>query len=99
MSPAVLVLAAHGSADPRAAITTHAVAEQIRRDRPGLGVRVAFCERSTPNLRDVVADVRGDAIVRPCCLPTRITPGSTSRRCSRIPAACRPMCSAKTIGW
>jgi sirohydrochlorin ferrochelatase len=68
MSPAVLVLAAHGSADPRAATTTHALAEQIRRDRPGLGVRVAFCERSTPNLRDVVADVRGNAIVTPLLL-------------------------------
>ena len=68
MRPAVLVLAAHGSADPRAAITTHAVAEQIRRDRPGLGVRVAFCERSTPNLRDVVADVGGKAIVTPLLL-------------------------------
>jgi sirohydrochlorin ferrochelatase len=68
MSPPVLVLAAHGSADPRAAITTHALAEQIRRDRPGLGVRVAFCERSAPNLRDVVADVRGNAIVTPLLL-------------------------------
>ncbi len=68
MSPPVLVLAAHGSADPRAAITAHALAEQIRRDRPGLGVRVAFCERSAPNLRDVVADVRGNAIVTPLLL-------------------------------
>jgi sirohydrochlorin ferrochelatase len=68
MSPPVLVLAAHGSADPRAAITTHALAEQIRRDRPGLGVRVAFCERSAPHLRDVVADVRGNAIVTPLLL-------------------------------
>lgn len=68
MSPPILVLAAHGSADPRAATTTHAVAEQIRRDRPGLGVRVAFCERSTPNLRDVVADVRGNAVVTPLLL-------------------------------
>jgi len=68
MSPAVLVLAAHGSADPRAAVSTRAVAEQIRRERPGLGVRVAFCERSTPNLRDVVADVGGKAIVTPLLL-------------------------------
>jgi sirohydrochlorin ferrochelatase len=68
MSPAILVLTAHGSADPRAARSTHAVAEQIRRDRPGLGVRVAFCERSTPNLRDVVADLRGNAVVTPLLL-------------------------------
>jgi sirohydrochlorin ferrochelatase len=68
MSRTVLVLAAHGSADPRAAVTTHAVADRIRSDRPGLDVRVAFCERSTPNLRDVVADVRGNAIVTPLLL-------------------------------
>lgn len=68
MSRTVLVLAAHGSADSRAAVTTHAVADRIRSDRPGLDVRVAFCERSTPNLRDVVADVRGNAIVTPLLL-------------------------------
>ena len=60
---AVLVLAAHGSADPRAAVTTHAVAAQIRCERPGLDVRVAFCERSTPNLRDVVAGARSNPTV------------------------------------
>jgi sirohydrochlorin ferrochelatase len=57
MSPAVLVLTAHGSVDPRAAANTHANAELIRRARPGLDVRVAFCEKSTPNVRDVVAEV------------------------------------------
>ena len=59
MSAAVLVLTAHGSADPRAAVNTNAVADEIRRHRPGLDVRVAFCEQSTPNLRDVVADTPG----------------------------------------
>jgi sirohydrochlorin ferrochelatase len=55
MNSAVLVLTAHGSADPRAAANTHAVARRIRRLRPSLEVRVAFCEQSTPNLRDVLA--------------------------------------------
>src|ERR1700739_4637918 len=54
---AVLVLTAHGSVDPRAAANTHAIAERIRRDRPGLDVRLAFCETSTPNVRDVVAEI------------------------------------------
>ena len=54
MTSDILVLAAHGSADPRAAVNTRAVAQDIRRQRPGLDVRVAFCEKSTPNLRDVV---------------------------------------------
>lgn len=55
MSQPVLVLTAHGSADPRAAANTHAVAERIRHQRPDVAVRAAFCETSTPNLRDVVA--------------------------------------------
>jgi sirohydrochlorin ferrochelatase len=67
MSRATLVLTAHGSADPRAAVNTHAVAEAIRRQRAGLDVRVAFCEQSTPNLHDVVAGVR-EAVVAPLLL-------------------------------
>lgn len=63
----VLVLTAHGSADPRAAANTSAVADDIRRIRPGLDVRVAFCEQSTPNLRDVLAGT-SRAIVTPLLL-------------------------------
>jgi sirohydrochlorin ferrochelatase len=62
-----LVLTAHGSADPRSAVTTHAVAEQIRRLRPGLDLRPAFCEQASPNLRDVLARSTG-AVVTPLLL-------------------------------
>ncbi len=55
-----LILTAHGSADPRSAATTYAVAEDIRVARPGLEVRVAFCEKNSPNLRDVLIEL-GDA--------------------------------------
>jgi len=68
---AVLVLTAHGSADPRAALNTYAIADEIRRQRPCLNVRVAFCEQSTPNLREVVAETAGagdDAVVTPLLL-------------------------------
>lgn len=68
MSPRSLVLTAHGSADLRAAVNTHAVADEIRRQRPHLDVRVAFCEQSTPNLRDVVADVQAASVVTPLLL-------------------------------
>lgn len=64
----MMVLTAHGSADPRSAVTTEAVADQIRRLRPGLDVRVAFCENSTPNLRDVLAGLNGPAVVTPLLL-------------------------------
>jgi sirohydrochlorin ferrochelatase len=49
-----LVLTAHGSRDPRSAANTRAIAGHLRRVAPELAVRVAFCEHSTPNLRDVL---------------------------------------------
>ena len=63
-----LILTAHGSADPRSADITHGVAAQIRLLRPGLGVDVAFCEKSEPNLRDVLAGLRGPGVVTPLLL-------------------------------
>jgi sirohydrochlorin ferrochelatase len=63
-----LVLAAHGSADPRSATVTHAVAGRIRRLRPWLDVRPAFLEQTTPNLRDVLVDVPADSVVVPFLL-------------------------------
>jgi sirohydrochlorin ferrochelatase len=63
-----MVLTAHGSTDPRSAATTHAVADQIRRLRSGLDVRVAFCEKSTPNLRDVLTGLDGPAVMTPLLL-------------------------------
>jgi sirohydrochlorin ferrochelatase len=63
-----LILTAHGSADPRSAGVTHAVAEQVRLRRPGLDVRVAFCEKNSPNLSDVLRTLRGPAVVAPLLL-------------------------------
>ncbi|HEY9305642.1 MAG TPA: sirohydrochlorin chelatase [Mycobacterium sp.] len=60
-----LVLAAHGSADPRSAGNARAIANQIRFMRPSLGVRVAFCELNTPRLNDVL---RPGAVVTPLLL-------------------------------
>ncbi|UNB54948.1 sirohydrochlorin chelatase [Mycolicibacterium sp. YH-1] len=53
----VLILAAHGSADPRSATVTHALAGRIRRLRPWLAVRAAFLDHSEPSLTDVLADI------------------------------------------
>jgi sirohydrochlorin ferrochelatase len=60
-----LVLAAHGSADPRSAANARAVADRIRRMRPGLDVRVAFCELNAPRLVDVLTP---EAVVTPFLL-------------------------------
>ncbi len=66
--PSTLILTAHGSADPRSAQVTHAVAALVRARRPGLDVRVAFCERAEPNLRDVLSGLDGPAVVAPLLL-------------------------------
>lgn len=63
-----MLLTAHGSADPRAAANTRAVAGQLRRIAPELDVRTAFCEHNTPNLRDVLPEVSGDVVVAPLLL-------------------------------
>lgn len=62
-----LVLTAHGSADPRSAAVTHAVAGRIRRLRPWLDVRPAFLERTAPSLGEVLTDT-ADAVVTPFLL-------------------------------
>lgn len=49
-----LVLTAHGSKDPRSAANARAVADRVARMRPGLDVRLAFCELNTPSLVDVL---------------------------------------------
>jgi sirohydrochlorin ferrochelatase len=54
-----LVLTAHGSADPRSAANARAVAGLVKRMRPGLDVRLAFCELTAPSLVDVLDDVSG----------------------------------------
>ena len=61
-------MTAHGSADPRSAAITHAVADQVRLQRPSVDVRVAFCEKNSPNLRDVLCTVPGPAVVTPLLL-------------------------------
>ncbi|MFI5511060.1 sirohydrochlorin chelatase [Mycobacterium sp. NPDC051804] len=58
-----LVLAAHGSVDPRSAAVTHAVAGRIRRLRPWLDVRAAFLDKSDPNLRDVLTGLPDGVVV------------------------------------
>ena len=60
-----LVLTAHGSADPRSAANAQAVAGQLRRVRPNLDVRLAFCELNAPRLVEVLTP---DAVVTPFLL-------------------------------
>jgi sirohydrochlorin ferrochelatase len=54
-----LVLAAHGSRDPRSAANAQAVAGWLRHLRPTLDVYVAFCELNSPRLVDVLSSGTG----------------------------------------
>ena len=63
-----LVLTAHGSADPRSAAVTHAVAGRIRRLRPWLDVRAAFLEKTGPSLGETLHSLDGPAVVVPFLL-------------------------------
>lgn len=66
-----LVLAAHGSRDPRSAHIAQALAGRIRRLRPALEVHAAFLEQSRPHVVDVLSDAarrRQPAVVVPMLL-------------------------------
>ncbi|MDX1891267.1 sirohydrochlorin chelatase [Mycolicibacterium sp. 050158] len=69
--PEVLILAAHGSVDPRSPAVARALAGRMRRLRPGLDVRAAFLEKAAPHVGEVLADVGragGSAVVVPMLL-------------------------------
>ena len=70
-APPTMILAAHGSVDPRSSAVAQALAGRIRRLRPGLDVRAAFLEKSEPYVGDVLGDVvrsNGSAVVVPMLL-------------------------------
>ena len=84
-----LVLTAHGSADPRSAANARAVANRIRFMRPGLRVRVAFCELNTPRLADVLT---------PDCGRHTVPAGRRLSRTHRHSAADRELRRARATG-
>lgn len=60
-----LVIAAHGSADPRFAAVVGSIAVQVRRARPDLDVRIGYLEHGPPHLSEVV---EAGAVVVPLLL-------------------------------
>jgi sirohydrochlorin ferrochelatase len=93
MSPA-LVAVAHGSRDPRSAATVAALVDEVRRQRPGLDVRLSFLDLSAPRLPDVLDAVAADghrsAVVVPLLLGhafhARVdVPGAVTQAASRLP--------------
>ncbi|MDB1088276.1 CbiX/SirB N-terminal domain-containing protein [Streptomyces sp. ACA25] len=60
-----LVAVAHGSPDPRARDTIHALLRRVRALRPGLRVELGHLETDEPLLGDTLARLRGDAVLVP----------------------------------
>ncbi|WP_406708169.1 sirohydrochlorin chelatase [Streptomyces halobius] len=60
-----LVAVAHGSRDPRAVHTVHALLDRVRALRPGLPVRLGHIELNRPLLADTLAGLRGEAVLVP----------------------------------
>ncbi|MHA6618654.1 sirohydrochlorin chelatase [Pseudonocardia sp. DLS-67] len=93
MFPA-LVAVAHGSRDPRSAATVAALVDEVRRQRPGLDVRLSFLDLSAPRLPDVLDAVAADghrsAVVVPLLLGhafhARVdVPGAVTQAAARLP--------------
>ncbi|MFJ8211446.1 sirohydrochlorin chelatase [Streptomyces sp. NPDC096033] len=63
-----LVAVAHGSRDPRAALTVLALLERVRELRPRLDVRLGHIELNRPLLDDTLKDATGAAVLVPLLL-------------------------------
>ncbi|WP_372462460.1 sirohydrochlorin chelatase [Streptomyces rhizosphaericus] len=66
--PPTLVAVAHGSRDPEALRTVHALLDRVRALRPGLPVRLGHIELNRPLLTDTLAALRGEAVLVPLLL-------------------------------
>jgi sirohydrochlorin ferrochelatase len=89
-----LVAVAHGSRDPRSAATVAELVAEVRRQRPGLDVRLSFLDLSAPRLPDVLDGVAADghrsAVVVPLLLGhafhARVdVPGAVATAAARLP--------------
>lgn len=68
MTAPSLLLAAHGSSDPRATATVLAVRDRIAELRPGITCAAGFLEKAAPSARDALASLPRPAVVVPFLL-------------------------------
>ncbi|MET9874224.1 CbiX/SirB N-terminal domain-containing protein [Actinacidiphila glaucinigra] len=66
--PPVLIAVAHGSRDPEALRTAHALLDRVRDLRPGLPVRLGHIEIDEPPLDDALAALTGEVVLVPLML-------------------------------
>ncbi|GGT32917.1 sirohydrochlorin chelatase [Streptomyces atratus] len=65
-----LLAVAHGTRDRAGVATYHALLDEIRTQRPGLTVRLAFLDLAPPTPAEVLADVHGPVVLVPLLLNT-----------------------------
>jgi len=65
-----LVAVAHGSANPDAAATMTALADQVRRLAPVINIRLAYIQHASPSLSQALDDAGESAVVVPLLLST-----------------------------
>jgi sirohydrochlorin cobaltochelatase len=75
-----LILFAHGARDPRWAAPFEAVAAQLRHQRPGLAVRLAFLEFMTPTLPEAGAELAAAGCTQVQVLPMFLGAGGHVRK-------------------
>jgi sirohydrochlorin ferrochelatase len=94
ISTPALVAVAHGSRDPRSAATVAALVDEVRRQRPGLDVRLSFLDLSAPRLPDVLDGVAADGHRRAVVVPLLLghafhasvdVPGAVRTAAGRLP--------------
>jgi sirohydrochlorin cobaltochelatase len=75
-----LILFAHGARDPRWALPFEAVAERVRRARPGSPVRLAFLEFMSPGLLQAGATLAAEGCTHIEVLPLFLGAGGHVRK-------------------
>jgi sirohydrochlorin ferrochelatase len=69
----VLLIVAHGSRDPRHAVTVHALTQRVRATRPGLRVVTAYLEFNAPSVPQVIDGLAAEGIREVVALPLLLT--------------------------
>ncbi|MCQ4083093.1 sirohydrochlorin chelatase [Streptomyces sp. RB6PN25] len=83
----VLLVAAHGSRDPRHAATVHALCERVRSLRPRLRVETGFLDHCAPGVPQVVDRLAAEGVREVIALPLLLTRAFHAK--SDIPAVLR----------
>jgi sirohydrochlorin cobaltochelatase len=80
LSDHAILLFAHGARDPRWAHPFEAVAQAVRRQRPGVAVQLAFLEFMTPSLVDAAESLLTEGVKDIAVVPLFLGAGGHVRK-------------------